>query len=418
MKKNLFSDAFFYSLIQISNFLIPVITLPYVTRVVGVDNYGLLEIAFVFTSIFVIAIKYGFEYTATRTISKNADNNSLLSKVFYEYLYAKLIILLFCFTMFFALSYYVEIISKYKFLFFITFITIIGDFLIPGWFLRGVGKVKTVAIFLFFSKLLTLPLIFLLITESDDFYYRAAIASFSHIVISIFCIFYTVNKFNLNFIKPKLKEAFARLSEGFPLFISGVLILLTGNYNLFFMESFGNFSMSELGNYAAGQKLIQITQNVVMLSISQVFYPYFSKLVSEDIDKFKSEILSVFKLVMPIIVVGTFILYFLADFACSVMFGKEFVLASDFLRIFSVLPLLYFVSNLFLFQGVSNLVSDKFVMYTYLIFAVVNLVGLYYLIQSQNVYYVAFFRIAVQMTIAIFSVVFYFCIVKRRKSNI
>lgn len=412
MKKKLLVDTFFYSIVQLSNFLIPLITLPYVTRIIGAENYGLLELAFVFSSFFVLAVKYGFEYSATRNISRNSFDLKKRNQLFWEYFYAKVVLLVVCILLFTYLTINVSIVANHKIVFFISFVSVVGDFLLPGWFLRGMGRVKTLAVFMFVGKLFGLPLIFLLIQEKEDFLFRVIITSGCHILTCLICFWYAIISFKIEPESPSLYKTVLRLKEGFPLFLSSVLILFSGNFNLIILENFGSFSLEQIGNYAAGQKVVQIIQNVVVMSVSQVFFPYFATLSNSDQSNLRQELYKCFILLLPAMIVGTVCLYYLSDWICSILFGSEFLFAAQFLQIFAILPFMYFVANTFLFQGVSNLASDKLVMYFYVIFAVLNLLGLLVVVESKSLLDAAYLRVAIQTAIAISSLVVFHLISK------
>lgn len=68
--KNLISLA----TVQGLNYLLPLLTLPYLVRVVGVDKFGVLSLATVVIAFFIVVTDYGFNYTATREISLNKSN--------------------------------------------------------------------------------------------------------------------------------------------------------------------------------------------------------------------------------------------------------------------------------------------------------------------------------------------------------
>ena len=56
-------------LIQLATYLLPLITMPYLVRTLGLDKYGLVAYAQALNGYFVILTDFGFAYSATRSIS-------------------------------------------------------------------------------------------------------------------------------------------------------------------------------------------------------------------------------------------------------------------------------------------------------------------------------------------------------------
>ena len=68
--KVLLENFFSLSILQSANYLLPLVTLPYLTRVIGVELFGEFAVAAAIIIYFQTFVSFGFDYTATRNIAK------------------------------------------------------------------------------------------------------------------------------------------------------------------------------------------------------------------------------------------------------------------------------------------------------------------------------------------------------------
>lgn len=83
-RKQLISNFFSLSSIEMANYLFPLITVPYLVRVLGPGKYGLVAFAMAFVQYFVMFTDYGFNLTATRNISVSRDDPGRYQEYFHR----------------------------------------------------------------------------------------------------------------------------------------------------------------------------------------------------------------------------------------------------------------------------------------------------------------------------------------------
>lgn len=70
------------SVLNIANYIFPIILIPYLTGVLGVEKYGTYIYAYAIMSYFTLFVSYGFEYSATKKVSLIRDNHKMLEEIY------------------------------------------------------------------------------------------------------------------------------------------------------------------------------------------------------------------------------------------------------------------------------------------------------------------------------------------------
>lgn len=93
-KKRLLENILSLVFLQGANYILPLITVPYLTRVLNPDGIGLIASAQSFIQYFVVLSDYGFNLTATRRIAIHRDDPEKVSAIFSSVMFVKLCLLL------------------------------------------------------------------------------------------------------------------------------------------------------------------------------------------------------------------------------------------------------------------------------------------------------------------------------------
>ena len=138
--KGLVENFVSLSLLQGINYVLPLITFPYLFRTLGVDNYGLISLSSAIVSYFNILVSFGFELSATKQVALHRENKAKLSEIYSSVLVIKSVLLLISLGVLFVLSLHVRMIEENSLLYVITFGSILGNVLFPTWFFPGCGE--------------------------------------------------------------------------------------------------------------------------------------------------------------------------------------------------------------------------------------------------------------------------------------
>lgn len=337
------------SLLQFTNYLFPLITFPYLVRVLGPDKYGLINFAGAFTGYFIIITDYGFNLSATQQISINRNDKEKINKIFSDVLSAKIILFFLSGLIFFFCLFAFDLFKNDLPVYLVSFAGLFGSVLFPLWFFQGIEKMNFIFIINFVIKLMTIISVFLFIKFSSDYLLLVAFYSTGQIIYGFGGLVWIWRKFGIKFSFPSYTDVFIQIKKGKNYFVSSFGINALTNSNIFILGLFADKSV--VGYFAAADKIRLALQSLLTTYFTATF-PYVSNLAKQSLRGFYSFNKKSFILTL-IFGAVIFILIFSGSALISeIILGGNYRNSIDILRVIAIVPLLYGISN---FLGVQIL---------------------------------------------------------------
>lgn len=269
----LIENFFSLSALQIFGYVLPLITLPYLVRVLGVEKYGLLAFATAFVAYFQILTEYGFNFSANREISIHRDNKHQVNKIFSSVMVIKSFLL--------TLSFFLMIVIVWGFgkfsvnwqLYVFAFGMVVGNVLFPVWFFQGMEKMKYSTILNILAQVIFTLAIFVFIRTQNDFIYVPLINSMGFIVAGLLSLILIYRDFKVRFVRPEPSFLLETFKDSTQFFLSRASVSIYTSSNAFFLGLFT--SPTFVGYYSAAEKLYGAAQGLYQPLI-QALYPFMS----------------------------------------------------------------------------------------------------------------------------------------------
>lgn len=348
MKKKSVSINYLYNMAyQILAILLPLITTPYLSRVLGAEPIGIYSYTLSIATYFVLFGTLGVALYGQREIAYVQDDVKKRSLVFWE------IFLLKCCTMLISMLMYYFFFcvdGQYKIYYRILLIELLTQTLDIIWFFRGLEEFKKTVIRNLIVKLLFFISIFIFIKSSNDLIKYIFIVTLSNLIGNLTLWLYLpkyIKKINFREL-----HIFRHLKPVILLFIPQIAVQI---YTMLDKTMIGYLviNKSESGYYEQAQKIINLLITVIT-SLGVVMVPRmastFAKGDKEQLKKYMyNSFRFVFFLSFPI-VIGLIIV---ADKFVPIFFGSGYD---------RVIILMRILSPVILFVGMSNILGTQYLL--------------------------------------------------------
>jgi Membrane protein involved in the export of O-antigen and teichoic acid len=355
-RKRLIENFLSLSVLQIANYILPLITLPYLVRVLGPEKFGLIAFSQAFIGYFMILTDYGFNLSATRDISINRENKEKVSEVFSSVMIIKLALMILSLILMSIIIFSFEKFKQDWIVYYLTFGMVVGQVLFPVWFFQGMEKMKYITFLNILAKVIFTVAIFVFVKEASDYLYVPILNSLGFIVAGILGLWIVFRDFEISFKFVGLKELKRQLKEGWYIFISTVAISLYTISNTFILGLFTNNAI--VGYYAAAEKIVRAVQGL-LVPVSQTIYPYISKLMNESVELGIKFIRKATVIIGGISFGLSLILFIFAELVINILLGPKYHEAVVVLKILAFLPFIIALSNIFGIQTMLTLNYKK-----------------------------------------------------------
>jgi len=273
-KKKLLSNFFSLSVLQIATYILPLLTLPYLVRVLGAEKFGLVVFAQAFIIFFNILVDYGFNLSATREISVNRENKEKLTEIFSSVMSIKFILIGISFTILSIIIFSFENFSNNIDLYYLTFLWVIGQALFPIWYFQGLEKMKYITIVNITSKLIFTIAIFIFIQNEADYILVPILNGLGFIIGGILSLWIVRKEFNQRFKIQSFKILIMYFKDSSQFFLSRLSSVGYSNVNTFLSGIL--LSPVFVTYYYLADKAVSVILTLFN-PVVQTIYPYLAK---------------------------------------------------------------------------------------------------------------------------------------------
>jgi PST family polysaccharide transporter len=262
--------------LQGMNYLIPIMLLPYLVRVLGVGQYGLVAFSQAIAQYFTIATDYGFNFTATRQIALHRHDPAAVSRIFYSVIGIKIVLVTIGAALMLGAIAFIPRLRTDGGIYLAAYLAVVGSALFPVWLFQGMERMQFISIISGASKLVAAGSIFLLVRGPQHTFRATLLQSAGFLIAGLIGLGISMRYYAPRIQIPKRRDLLLMFTEGWHVFLSTASITLNTNTNTFLVGLIaGNV---QAGYFSLADKMIRAVTGLIFPFL-QAGYPHIVRLI-------------------------------------------------------------------------------------------------------------------------------------------
>lgn len=348
-KKSVVRNYMYNLIYQVLILILPLITTPYLSRVLGAEGVGIYGYTYSIVTYFVLFGSLGIALYGQREIAYVQDNPRKRKKVFFELIIFRFV------TLSIAILVYCLIFLRdgaYRQYYLILLIELIAAGFDISWFFQGIEEFKKTVLRNVLVRLASVSLVFVIVKTQDDLWKFVLIYSLADLLGNLLLWFYLPK-----YLRGKKIGKLDLKVHMLPLLMLFIPQVTTKVYNLLDTTMLGSIVANkvETGYYEQSQKVIRLLITIVT-SLGVVMIPRVASIyASGDNKKINVYIKNSFNFVFFIAFPMMFGIASISKEFVPLFFGKGYDKAATLIMIFCPMILL---------MGIENVIGTQYMLPT------------------------------------------------------
>lgn len=323
--KTVAGNFMWLSLLQVAGYVFPLITMPYLARVIGVEGFGKIAFAGAIMVWIQTIADWGFNLTATRDVAQNRDNPQKVSEIFSNVLWARCLLMVVAFIVLLILIITIPQFRANCAVILVSFLMVPGHILFPDWFFQAIEKMRYITILNVLMKLVFTVAVFIFIKQPEDYILQPFFTSLGYVVSGLIALYYILYKWGIKLHKPNWLGILQTIKNSTDVFINNLAPNLYNSFSTVLLGFFGGGIAN--GIYDGGVRFFNIGSQLLHI-FTRTFFPFLSRR-PEKHNQFAM-------LTIGVTVVMAVILYAGAPWLIDFMLSPEFADSVIVLRILAI----------------------------------------------------------------------------------
>ena len=356
--------------LSIAKIVLPLITLPYLTRVLSVDTYGTVSYVKTVMTYLQLTVDFGFMLSGTKDIVEGKKEGKDIGKITGDILLARIILGVIVFIVLLGLTIMLPILRENIVYVLLSYVPVFLSIFLLDYLFRGLEEMQVITIRFVVMKGVAAILTFVFVRNDAQIIWIPLLDCLGS-VCAVGLVWIEINKRNIQIRLVSVTSSLKKLAESAIYFVSEMAT-----------TAFGALNTVLIGAFLEKTDVAYWSLCITMVSAVQSMYEPINSGVYPDMVKNRNfkvikRTLSIF---MPIVAIGCIFTILVAKYALLIVGGEQYVEAASILRALTPVLFISFPAMLFGWPTLGALGRAKEVTITTIITAIAQILGLLILI--------------------------------------
>lgn len=315
---------------QVAKMLFPFITLPYLTRVLSTDSYGVVAYVKTVMNYMQVIVDFGFVLSATKSVVMARDDSERLARIVGDTLLARVLLGVAAFGVLCLMMLFLSILRAYVLYTVLSYVVVFLSVFLLDYLFRGLETMHIITFRFVLMKTVATLLTFVFV-RSDADVLLIPLFDILGSVLAVLLVAWEVRKLRLRLAFTGLRKAWRAIRESFIYFLSNAASL-----------SFNVLSTIIIGAYVSTTEIAYWSVCMqVITSVTACYSPIADGIYPEMIKSRNVQLVRrLVRTFLPLVCAGSVACYVLAGFILGVLGGEPYVVAVPVFRM--LVPVLVF----------------------------------------------------------------------------
>ncbi|AZE62676.1 MULTISPECIES: oligosaccharide flippase family protein [Pseudomonas fluorescens group] len=259
-------------LMQVVNFAVPLMLLPFLTRQLGMEGFGQVAVVLAAIQVAYVLTDYGFSFSATYAVSLNRDDRGYINKKIGAIFAVKALLLIPTCLALLSAAYLIPTFNAYFDYFVIAIIAVIAQAFLPIWLFQGLERMRNVALYTVGTKVLYVLAVLWVVDGEQDGEWVITVWALAH-CLGLAIAIHLMRCDGYRLVQPEWRAIKHEFIEGAPFFWSRLAVSFYTSASLLIV---GAYSASHAAQFAVSEQIYKAGQNIAS-PINNALFPYMAR---------------------------------------------------------------------------------------------------------------------------------------------
>ena len=361
-------------ILNIVKLLFPLLTLPYLTRVLSLDAYGMVTYVKALIAYVQLVIDFGFMLSATKNIVNACANPSKIGRIVGDTLAEKIFLSIISILIYSILMWQIPIMRENILFSVLYLLATVTNIFIFDFLFRGIEKMHAVAIPYVVSKTIITVLTFIVVKDDSSILWIPILEGVGNLVAAVVSYGF-LHHYGIKLSFSDLPVWVKDLKESSIYFLSNFATTIFGVFTTvisgFYLQS------QEIAFWGIAMQLLSAAKSLYN-PIANSLYPHMIR--TKDIQSVKK----INRIMLVLIIFGVLIVLFFSNQILSIIGGEKYTISADFLKYLLPAFVASFYSMIYGWPVLGAIDKVKETTMTTILASIVQILGLGIFILSDN----------------------------------